>query len=430
MLLIKNGLVIDPSQDINETMDILVEDKKIKKLEKGIKATKEMQVIDADGLIVAPGFIDLHVHLREPGQEYKETILTGFMAAAKGGFTGMACMPNTSPVIDNEAVVELIKARANKYNLVDVYPVACITKGQEGKELTEYGILQEAGAIAFSDDGVGVCSAGVMRQALDYARAFDALIMCHCEEESLAGDGVMNEGVMSTKLGLAGIPNIAEEVMLERDISIAEYTKGKIHICHVSTARCVEIIRDAKRRGVRVTAEVTPHHISLTDDEVWDYDTYTKVNPPLRTSKDIDALIEGLQDGTIDCIATDHAPHAIEEKEVEYDYAPFGMVGLETAIAVAFEKLIKTNKLDLKKLIEVLSTNPAEILGIDKGNLKIGKDADITIIDPNLTQEVDNNKFYSLGKNTPFNKMELTGWPIYTIKEGSIIMNQGVVVYE
>ena len=428
MLLIKNGLLVDPKQDINEKMDILVENTKIIKLEKDIKATDKMEVIDAEGFIVAPGFIDIHVHLREPGQEYKETILTGCKAAVRGGFTGMACMPNTNPVIDNEAVVELIKARAEKYRLADVYPVACITKGQEGRELTEHGILKEAGAIAFSDDGVGVCSAGVMRRALDYARAFDALIMCHCEEASLSGDGVMNEGEMSTKLGLAGIPTIAEEVMTERDISIAEYTKGKLHICHVSTARSVDIIRAAKKRGVRVTAEVTPHHISLTDKEVWDYDTYTKVNPPLRTNKDIEALIEGLQDGTIDCIATDHAPHAIEEKEVEYDYAPFGMVGLETAIPIAFEKLIKTNKLDLKQLVKTLSTNPAEILGLDKGSLEIGKDADITIVDPNLTRKVDSNEFYSLGKNTPFNGLELTGWPIYTIKNGRIIMNQGVVI--
>ncbi|SMB92586.1 dihydroorotase [Desulfonispora thiosulfatigenes DSM 11270] len=428
MLLIKNGLVIDPSQNINETLDILIENKKILKIEKNIKANKDMEVINANGMIVAPGFIDLHVHLREPGKEYKETILTGCQAAAKGGFTGIACMPNTSPVIDNESVVELIKARANKYNLVDVYPIASITKGQEGKELTEYGILKETGAIAFSDDGVGVSSSGVMRRALDYAKAFDALIMCHCEDESLAGDGVMHEGVMSTKLGLAGIPSIAEEIMLERDIALAEFTKGKIHICHVSTAKGVEIIRNAKNRGVRVTAEVTPHHISLTDEAVKDYDPNTKVNPPLRTKEDIDALIEGLIDGTIDCIATDHAPHSIEEKEVEYDYAPFGMVGLETAVPIAFEKLVKTNKLDYLQIVKVLSTSPAKILGLDKGSLREGTEADITIIDPNLTQKVDVNKFYTLGKNTPFNNLELTGWPVYTIKDGNIIMNQGVVV--
>ena len=362
----------------------------------------------------------MHVHLREPGFEHKETILTGCQAALRGGFTGIACMPNTNPVADTEGVIELIQARARKYGLVDVYPIACITKGQEGKELTEFAFLKECGAVAFSDDGHTVKNSGVMRRALDYTKMLDLLLISHCEDTELAGAGVMHEGLVSTQLGLAGIPPQAEEIIIERDIRLAELTKGRIHIAHVSTREGVEIIRAAKKRGVRVTAEVTPHHFSLTHEAVRGFDTNTKVNPPLRTQEDINALIKGLKDGSIDCIATDHAPHAREEKEVEYDYAPFGISGLETAVPLAWQNLYLAGHLNLLELVNTLSTAPAKILKIDRGSLKVGKVADITVIDPALTQEVDTKKFASLGKNCLLTA-ELSGFIIITIKEGKVL---------
>ncbi|NLT95793.1 MAG: dihydroorotase [Clostridia bacterium] len=428
MLLIKNGLVVDPSQNICEKVDILIKNGRVTELAENIEAHSDMQVLDLAEKVVAPGFIDMHVHLREPGFEHKETILTGCKAALRGGFTGIACMPNTRPVADNEGVIELILARARKYGLADVYPIASITKGQEGKELSEFAILKECGAIAFSDDGHTVRNTGVMRRALDYAKMLDALLISHCEDEDLVGSGVMHEGLVSTQLGLAGIPSQAEEIIIDRDIRLAELTKSRIHIAHVSTKEGVEIIRAAKKRGVKVTAEVTPHHFSLTHEAVKGYNTNTKVNPPLRTQEDVNALIYGLQDGTIDCIATDHAPHAREEKEVEYDYAPFGISGLETAVPLAWQNLYLAGHLSLMQLVNALSTAPAKILGIDRGTLKVGKVADITVIDPELTQVVDTGKFASLGKNSPFNGWKLTGWPIMTIKEGKILMKMGDLI--
>jgi len=401
MLLFKNGLMVDPSQSICEKMDILVDNSKVMELSKDIQITSDMQVIDIENKIITPGLIDMHVHLREPGFEHKETILTGSQAAIRGGFTGIACMPNTKPAADNEGVVELIIARAKKYALADVYPIACVTKGQEGKELTEFAILNECGAVAFSDDGYTVKNSGVMRRALDYAKMLDLLIISHCEDEDLIGEGVMHEGLISTQLGLAGIPPAGEEIIIDRDIRLAELTNGRIHIAHVSTKGGVEIIRAAKKKGVKVTAEVTPHHFSLTHEAVRDYNTNTKVNPPLRTKEDVTALIKGLQDGTIDCIVTDHAPHAREEKEVEYEYAPVGISGLETAVPLAWHNLYGAGHLTMLELINALSTAPAKILGIDRGSLKVGKIADITVIDPELTQEVKAKNFASLGKNTP-----------------------------
>jgi len=427
MLLLKNGLLVDPSQNIYEKMDILVDKEKVIELGKDILASSDMEVIDVSEKIVAPGFIDMHVHFREPGFEHKETILTGCQAAARGGFTGVACMPNTNPVVDSEGIVELILARAKKYGLTNVYPIACITKGQEGKELTEFAILKECGAIALSDDGKSVENSGVMRRALDYAKMLDLLIISHCEDKSLAGSGVMHEGLVSTQLGLAGIPAAAEEIIIDRDIRLAELTKSRIHIAHVSTAGGVETVRSAKKRGIKVTSEVTPHHFTLTDEVVKDYDTHTKVYPPLRTKEDIEALINGLKDGTIDCIATDHAPHAREEKEVEYDYAPPGISGLETAVPLAWQYLYLTGHLNLNLLISSMSTRPAKILGLDRGSLQVGKTADITVIDPQLTKKVNPEEFYTLGKNTPFKGWELKGWPVLTIKDGKIIMKKGEV---
>lgn len=427
MLLIKNGLVVDPSQNICEQLDIVVADGLIKEMGKDLIVDQEAEFIDAANKVVTPGFIDIHVHLREPGQEHKETLLTGCRAAAKGGFTGLACMPNTQPVADNEGVLELIQARAKRYDLVNVYPIASITKGQEGKELTEFAILQDCGAVAFSDDGKTVSNSGVMRRALDYAKMLDLLLISHCEDHDLAGTGVMHEGLVSTKLGLPGIPKEAEEIIIDRDIRLAELTKSKIHIAHVSTKGGVELIRQAKKRGVRVSAEVTPHHLVLNHGDVIGYNTNTKVNPPLRTSDDIEALIAGLQDGTVDCIATDHAPHAAQEKEIEYEYAAFGISGLETAVPLIFDKLYLKGQLSLLQLVKVMSTAPAQILGLDRGTLMKGKIADITIIDPNLVQRVNRRKFYSLGKNNPFDGWQLRGWPIMTIKDGKIKMNKGEI---
>lgn len=429
MLLLKNGFLVDPSQGICEQTDVLVAENKVIELGQDIKPSSSTQVLDLANKIIAPGFIDMHVHLREPGYEHKETILTGCRAAASGGFTSIASMPNTNPVVDSEGTLELIAARAKRYGLTDVYPIACITKGQAGQELTEFGFLKECGAIALSDDGRTVKNAAVLRRALDYAKIFDLLIISHCEDDDLIGSGVMNEGFVSTQLGLAGIPKAAEEIIIERDIRLAELTKSRIHIAHVSTAGGVKIIDMAKKRGVKVTAEVTPHHFSLTEEAVktLKYNTGTKVNPPLRTEEDIQALINGLKDGTIDCIATDHAPHAREEKEVEYDYAPPGISGLETAVPLAWQNLYLSGKLNLTQLVRAFTINPAQILGLDRGTLQIGKTADITVIDPQLTRKVEPEKFYSLGKNTPFRGWELQGWPILTIKAGKIIMEKGEV---
>ncbi|MGI6225852.1 MAG: dihydroorotase [Peptococcales bacterium] len=421
MLLFKNGFVVDPSQNICEQRDVLIKDGHVVELAPNIDINDSLEVIDVREKIVIPGLIDMHVHFREPGFEHKETILTGCQAAVRGGFTGVACMPNTKPTADNEGVIELILARAKKYDLVDVYPIACITKGQEGNELVEFAILKECGAVAFSDDGFTVKNSAVMRRAMDYAKMMDLLLISHCEDEDLVGLGVMHEGLVSTQLGLAGIPPEAEEIIIDRDIRLAELTKSRIHIAHVSTKGGVEIIRRAKNKGIKVTAEVTPHHFSLTHEAVRGYDTNTKVNPPLRTDEDVEALINGLKDGTIDCIATDHAPHAREEKEVEYDYAPFGISGLEIALPLSWQNLYLAGYLTLSELIRALSTRPSEILGLDKGSIKPGKVADITIIDPQLKQKVDPSRFASLGKNTPFTGWELTGWPVMTLKAGKIV---------
>lgn len=421
MLLFKNGFVVDPSQNISRKMDVLIKDGQVLELAPNIEVNSSLEVIDATQKIVTPGLIDMHVHLREPGYEHKETILAGCRAAVRGGFTGIACMPNTKPPADNEGVIELILARAKKYDLADVYPIACITKGQEGNELTEFAILKECGAIAFSDDGFTVKNSSVMRRAMDYAKMLDLLLISHCEDVELVGSGVMHEGLVSTQLGLTGIPHAAEEIIIDRDIRLAELTKSRIHIAHVSTKGGVELIRRAKSRGVKVTAEVTPHHFSLTHEAVKGYNTNTKVNPPLRTEEDVEALIKGLKEGTIDCIATDHAPHAREEKEVEYDYAPFGISGLETAVPLAWQNLYLAGHLTLLELINALSTQPAKVLGLDKGSLRPGKAADITIIDPELQAKVNPQDFASLGKNTPFADWELTGWPVMTVKAGKVV---------
>ena len=386
------------------------------------------QIVDLTGRVVMPGFVDMHVHLREPGREDKETIATGCQAAIHGGFTSIACMPNTTPVADNEAVVEAVLYKAYKANLADVYPIACITKGQKGEELTEMLLLHQAGAVAFSDDGRTVQNSGVLRRAMDYSKALDGLLISHCEDEDLLGSGVVNEGVVSTELGLAGIPNEVEDLIIARDLMLAKLTGCRLHIAHVSTAGGVALIAKAKAEGVRVTAEATPHHLCLTEEAVRGYDTNTKVNPPLRTEADRAALFAGLKAGIIDCVSTDHAPHTIQEKEVEYVYAANGISGLETAVPLIWTDFVTTGQLTLEELALKMSKRPAEILGIAKGTLEPGRMADIVIINPEQEKMVDPAQFYSKGKNTPFVGRMLKGWPEMVIKGGRIVLKQGVLV--
>ena len=426
MILIKNGLVVDPSQGLKAVRDILIEGETIAAVGENLTADGA-EVIDAAGKIVMPGLVDMHVHLREPGQEYKEDILSGTRAAAHGGVTSVASMPNTHPPVDNEAIVEMISRKAKVYGYADVYPTACITKGQQGEELTEMGLLHQSGAIAFTDDGRSVMDPGVMRRALDYSKIFDGLLISHCEEENLRGSGVMNEGLVSTELGLKGIPNAVEDLMIVRDLMLAELTGARVHIAHLSTASGVQMVRAAKAKGVRVTAETTPHHLFLTDEAVRGYDTNTKVNPPLRTEADNQALIAALRDGTVDCIVTDHAPHALEDQECEYDYAANGISGIETSLPLVWTNLYKTGQLSLSDIVRLMSLNPAELLRIDKGTLQAGKMADILIIDPTVEKEVKAEEFCSKGKNSPFIGMRLSGWADTVLKAGRIVVEKGEV---
>lgn len=423
-LLIKNGHVIDPASKLEGVFDILVESGKISKVGKEIK-TKADKTIDAKGKIVVPGLIDMHVHLREPGREDKETILSGAKAAAKGGFTSIACMPNTTPACDNQAIVKFIKEEARKAALVNVFPIGCITKGREGKELAEIAELKESGCVALSDDGDGVQSAGLMRRALEYASSFGVPIISHCEDASLAGEGVVNEGYISTILGLDGIPNKAESVMIQRDLELAEVAKAKLHIAHISTKEGVALVRQAKERNIDVTAEVTPHHIALTDTCCKTYDTNTKVNPPLRTQEDVTALKEGLKDGTIDMISSDHAPHLESEKDVEFDKAPFGMIGLETALSIAIMELIDTKILTWTDLVKKMSVNPSAVFGLKRGTLAEGAIADITIVDPEIKWIYKEENILSKSKNTPFKNWELKGQATHVIVSGKLVMTTG-----
>jgi len=420
MLLLKGGRILDPASGRDEKLDLLVADGKVAKLGKKIEASGA-EVVDVKGLVLCPGFIDLHVHLREPGREDSETIRSGTLAAAAGGFTGVACMPNTNPVNDHPAVTESILSEARRSGVVAVYPIAAITKGSEGKELAEFGLLKDAGAVGLSDDGRPVASADVMRRALEYARQYDLPIIDHCEDKALSGGGVMNEGVVATRLGLRGYPGEAEEVMVARDIILARLTRGRIHIAHLSTAGSVRHVRQGKADGIAVTCEVTPHHFALTDEAVGDYDTDAKMNPPLRSRADVDEVLRGLQDGTVDCIATDHAPHNPDDKAVEFDAAPFGVVGLETAVAVALDKLVRARVVSLRRLVELLSVNPARILRLKKGRLAEGDDADLTLLDLDRAVEVHAESFQSLSRNTPFKGRKFRGGPAMTIVAGKIV---------
>ncbi len=423
-LLLKGGRVVDPAQGIDETADLLLEDGLIVGRGNDI-AAEGAEVVDVTGKVVAPGFVDMHVHLREPGHEYKETVATGTAAAAAGGFTGVACMPNTDPVNDQRAVTELIIERADEAGAVPVYPIGCVSVGQKGEALAEIGELVAGGCVAVSDDGYPVATAELMRRALEYTRMFDIPVIEHCEDMSLTRKAPMNEGAVSTALGFKGHPTAAEDIIVARDIVLAELTRGMLHCAHISSAGSLRLIRDAKARGVNVTCEVTPHHFALTDEAVRSFDTNTKMNPPLRGQADVDAVIEALADGTVDAIATDHAPHHADEKALEFDYAPFGIVGLETAVPLACDTLLRGGHVSLQRFIELMSVNPARILRLDAGDLSDGAIANVTVLDLEHTASVDASTFLSASRNTPFHGWELTGWPALTVVAGEIVWRAG-----
>jgi dihydroorotase len=420
-LLLKGGRVVDPAQGLDATLDVLIADDRVEEVGPRV-APRGAPVLEVKGLVVCPGFIDIHTHLREPGQEEKETIATGTRAAAAGGFTAVCAMPNTVPVNDNAGITRAMVERAKAEGAVRVYPIGAITRGQGGEELAEYGDLLDAGCVAFSDDGRPVASARVMRRALEYAKAFDAVLIDHCEEPTLHERASMNEGPVATLLGLRGSPAAGEAIMVERDVYLAELTGGRVHVAHVSAAASVDAVRRGKARGVRVTAEATPHHLLLTDEIVREtsYDTNTKMNPPLRAEADRQAVIAGLRDGTIDCIATDHAPHAVDDKKVEYDRAAFGIVGLETAVALCLDRLVAAGLLTLPHLVALMSTNPARVLSLPGGTLAPGSPADVTVLDLGKKRQVDPARFESRSRNTPFGGLILTGWPAMTIVGGRV----------
>ncbi len=427
-ILIRGGRVIDPGR-FNGLADVLIENGKIVAVGPNVKIPAGKSgagptVVEATGKLVLPGFIDLHVHFREPGFEYKETIQTGTAAAAAGGFTSVCCMPNTNPVNDNQAVTEFILDQARATGSAHVFPVGAITKGSEGKELAEIGELRRSGCVAISDDGRPVMNSLVMRRAMEYALAFDLPVVDHCEDLHLSEGGCMNEGIVSTELGLPGIPAAAEDVQVARNVALAELTGARLHLAHVSTAGSVRMVREAKARGIRVTAEACPHHFSLTEEAVRGFDSHAKMNPPLRTKQDVQAIREGLRDGTIDVIATDHAPHAIQEKEQEFAAAPFGVVGLETALPLTLA-LVEEGVLPLERAIAALTTEPARVVGLKKGTLAPGADADVVVVDPEAQWVVEPARFRSKGRNTPFAGWKVKGQVALTILNGTIVFQAG-----
>ena len=426
-ILLKGGRVINPENKFDQVADVLIEDGKIKAIGKDLPA-KGAEIYDAAGKVVAPGFMDMHVHFREPGQEAKEDFISGSKAAAAGGFTRVATMPNTKPVVDTAALVRSLKERAREAGLIHINIIGAVTKGQKGEELAELGDMLQAGAVAFSDDGHFDSSAKVMLNAFDYLHSFDKIIINHEEESTLCAEGVMNEGHRSAMLGLKGRPTVAEDIAVARDILLAEYADARLHVAHISSARAVDLVREAKKRGVKVTAEVTPQHLTMTDECVELFDSSTKINPPLRSRKDCEALLAGLKDGTIDAVVTDHSPHAVEEKDREYNNAPSGFPGLETAVGVMLTDLYHEGQLDLPTLVSKMSYEPAKLLGLEAGTLTEGKSADVTVIDPEKEWTVEEKAFYTKGSHSPLAGRKLKGKAVMTIVDGRVVMRDGRVV--
>ena len=418
-LLISGGRIIDPASGIDETCDLLVENGQIAARGKGLKAAGA-QTLDARGLIVAPGLIDIHVHFREPGNEEAETIASGSAAAVAGGFTSVACMPNTKPPLEDEAAIEFVYRQSDRAGLCNVFPVGAVTSGRGGEQLAVMGQMVRAGAVGFSDDGAGVADTSVMFRALQYLKMFDKPLLQHCEEPSMARGGVMNGGTTSVRLGLPGINPIAEGLMIQRDLMLVEQTRSRYHVCHISTAKGVELVRRAKADGLPVSAEVCPHHLLLTDVACAEYDTNYKMNPPLRTKRDVEACLQGVADGTIDCLVTDHAPHAVQEKELEFLDAPFGIVSLDCALPLYIKALIEPGLLDWPRLIERLTVAPARVLGLSKGTLAVGADADVTVFDPAANWTIDVRQFRSKSRNCPYDGWQATGRVKWTIVGGQI----------
>ena len=427
--LFKGGRVVDPANGRDGAFDVLIDGNRIARVGRDLPVDAGVAVVEVpSGFIVCPGLIDMHVHLREPGQEHKETVATGTAAAVAGGFTAVACMPNTNPVNDNAGVTEYVLKKAADANLARVYPIGAVSRGQKGQELADLAEMREAGCVAFTDDGQPVATAILMRRALEYTRMFDGLVIEHCEEQTLKGDGVAHEGAQASALGLRGIPGEAESIMALRDIALAELTGGRVHVAHMSARQTLDAVRYGKSHGAKVTCEVTPHHFVLTDEMLGapiPYDTNVKMNPPLRQAEDRDAMIAGLRDGSIDVIATDHAPHHYDEKQVEFDRAPFGITGLETAVSLCFDRLVHAGVIPLARLIELLSVNPARILKVAGGALTDGAPADISILAPDLGVTVSAAAMRSKSKNTPFDGWQLRGGVAATIVGGRVVYERG-----
>ena len=429
--LLKGGRIIDPSRSLDGFFDLLIENGVIARLDRSLPAEDATVIAVPAGCIVCPGFVDMHVHLREPGQEHKETIATGVAAAVAGGFTAVACMPNTDPVNDHAGVTEFILKKAAQSDQARVYPIGAVSRGSKGSQLAEIGELRAAGCVALSDDGRPVADALLMRRALEYAGMFSMTVIDHCEDSSLKGEGVAHEGYQASVLGLRGIPAEAEEIMVARDVTLGALTREAVHIAHISARGSLRVVTSGKDRGVRVTCEVTPHHFTLTDEALVGYDTNCKMNPPLREIADRDAMLQGLADGSIDAIATDHAPHHYDEKAAEFDRAPFGVVGLETAVSIALDRLVSTGLLSLSRLVELLSVNPSRILNVPGGTLAPDAPADLTILAPDLAVTVRADRFQSKGRNTPFEGRQLRGGVAMTLVGGRpLYINRAVTGIE
>lgn len=427
-MLLKNGHLVDPSQAIDGVTDIRIDNGVISEVGPDLPENKDEEIFDLAGCYVVPGLIDTHVHLRDPGQEESESLETGTKAAIAGGFTSVVAMPNTNPVVDNVPIVRYIAEKSKRLGYADVLQTASITKGENGEEITEIGFLKDAGVIAFTEDGKTVENSGILRKAITYSKPFDVLFMSHCEDKNLKGAGVMNAGALATEMGLLGIAREVEDIIIQRDIMLAKMTGVRLHISHLSTSTGLELVREAQAKGLPVTCEVTPHHLFLTEDAVRGYNTSAKVAPPLRTAEDNEALIEGLKDGTITCIGTDHAPHSADKKDVEFERAANGISSIEVAFPLIWTKLVETGRFALSEIVSIMSCKPAELLRIDRGSLSVGKVADVMIFDPHVEKVVDPQSFYSKGKNCPYAGEKLSGWPKMVLREGRIVFKDGAIV--